>query len=242
MGEATKAAAKKNPQKIVHIDLKQNDNDDKKKPAALQPPQRKEKGAKKKQDNFKSKFEERIVTALSYYRELLREYVNRDVSSIEILMGQDEAKAVADEEKADTIVPTKSRRISSKEVAETMARFESENVSEEEQELALKELEMNLDLSDFNLESEWTVTFSEDAIKWFKKHQKKQNDFCERVIARLKILGTGRFTYTLCKPLNTNSKMQLYESKVDSGSRIIWEVATEFSRRRSSAGNTFYEQ
>ena len=47
----------------------------------------------------------------------------------------------------------------------------------------------------------------------------------------------------LKKPLKTRSnKVKLYESKIDSGSRIIWEIAVTFSPRRSSASESFCEQ
>ena len=47
----------------------------------------------------------------------------------------------------------------------------------------------------------------------------------------------------LCKPLKADSKkLRLYETKIDSGSRLIWQVALAFSPRRSSLDQHFCEQ
>jgi HD-GYP domain-containing protein (c-di-GMP phosphodiesterase class II) len=200
--------------------------------------------AKRKQkvvkDTFKSQFEDRILKALKFYQSLLEDYKNKE------FVPKDESRN--EEQKLEYQVRSekKSTRntakfLSSSQVADAMARCSK--MPEEKQELMVKDVEMNMDLADFNLESEWTIEMTEEAHKWFRKHRKRQNDFCERVIRRLKILGTGRWPYVLCKPLKTkNSSARLYESKIDSGSRIIWEVATSFSPRRSSPGNPFWEQ
>ncbi len=142
-------------------------------------------------------------------------------------------------------IDTKStKRLSSKEVVEALTRFQEYSPDEQkEQESDIMDLEMNMDLSDFNHESEWTIEMTEEAHKWFRKHSKRQNDFCQRVVRRLKILSTGRWPYVLCKSLKTKkTNAQLYESKIDSGSRILWEVAVSFSPRRSSPGNPIFEQ
>ena len=133
------------------------------------------------------------------------------------------------------------QRMSSQGVAEAIAKCE--NMEAKVQEEVVKGLEMNLDLKSFDDESEWTVEITEEANKWFKKHKKKQNDLCQRVISRMKILSTGRWPYCLCKPLKTKkSSTKLYESKIDSGSRIIWEVAVSFSPRLSQTGCFLAEQ
>ena len=136
------------------------------------------------------------------------------------------------------------QRLSSKQVVDALIKFQGYTEDEQkEQENEVYDLEKNMDLSDFTHESEWTIEMTEEAHKWFRKHIKRQNDFCQRVIRRLKILSTGRWPYVLCKSLKTKkSNAQLYESKIDSGSRILWEVAISFSPRRSSAGNPIYEQ
>ena len=137
-----------------------------------------------------------------------------------------------------------SKKLSSKEVVEALIKFDSYTEDEQKQkENEVLDLEANIDLSDFDHESEWIIDMTEEAHKWFRKHRKRQNNFCERVVGRLKILSTGRWTYVLCKRLKTKkTNAQLYESKIDSGSRILWDVATCFSPRRSSPGHTIHEQ
>jgi len=92
-------------------------------------------------------------------------------------------------------------------------------------------------------ENEWMVEITEQAHKWFKKRAKKSQMLCTRVLRRLKLLSTGRWPYVLKKPLKTrSSSVKLYESKIDSGMRIIWEIAVAFSPRRSSQDESFCEQ
>lgn len=96
--------------------------------------------------------------------------------------------------------------------------------------------------------SEWTIDITEQAHKWFRRHIKKNRALCERIIRRLTLLSTGRWPYVLCKPLKSGvlgsngKKISLYETKIDSASRIIWEVATAFSPRRSSLNQNYCEQ
>lgn len=232
-------SAKKRKQKIVHITTKkEDDGNDKKKVAEVT-----KKDAKKKKDTFKSKFEDRIVKALAYYDDLLQKYISGEIDFSLGVKDKDEEKKDEEYINMDQERPASSKRITSQEAAEEIIRIEKMTTSEEDMEKEVKDLESNLDLSDFNLESEWTIEITENAHKWFRKHRKKQNYFCERVLARLKILSTGRFSYCLCKSLKTKKEgLQLYESKVDSGSRILWEVGTSFSPRRSSPGHSFCEQ
>lgn len=83
----------------------------------------------------------------------------------------------------------------------------------------------------------------ESAHKWFKKSIKKSKMLVIRVLGRLKLLSSGRWPYVLKKPLKTrNGNVRLYESKIDSGSRIIWEIAITFSPRRSTQDESFCEQ
>ncbi len=186
---------------------------------------RKEKVVKKK-DNFKSKFEGQIVKALESYRELLEVLKKGERVENESLKGtkSHEKPKMEDEQEllADVSIGSKKRLSSSEVVAEVI---KLDKLPEEEQESAVNELEMNMDLSDFNLESEWTIEMTEEAHKWFRKNKKRRNDYCQRVICRLKLLGTGRWPYGLCKPMQTKkSKAKLYESKIDTGNRIIWEI------------------
>lgn len=72
------------------------------------------------------------------------------------------------------------------------------------------------------------------AHKWFRRHIKKDKALCVRIIRRLTLLSTGRWPYVLCKPLRSKQmgsngkKINLYETKIDSASRIIWEVAVSY--------------
>ncbi len=209
-------------------------------------PKQKEKVTKKKvKDNFKSQFEDRIAKGLDFYNDLLKEYMDKKAIIVE-KVGVKEEKKEEEKEVDRLTVPVRSRRMTSQEVVEEIVRIEGprkEGTLTVEQEAKINDLEANLDLSEFNLTSECVIEMTDAAKKWFQKHKKKQLHYCERVIARLKILSTGRFSYTLCKRLKTKSQnLTLYESKIDSGSRIIWEFANAYSERRSSSGKHFCEQ
>ena len=83
------------------------------------------------------------------------------------------------------------------------------------------------------------------AHKWISKHIKRDRSLVEHVFRRLAILSTGRWPYSLQKRLktrSTNKRINLYETKLDSASRIIWEVALAFSPRRSSLEQNYVEQ
>lgn len=209
----------------------------------------KPKKAMKIEDTFKSKYESRITAGLEYFDDMLKEFMSSTyLRKLESEEDDDEKEVICfvpdlsrKKNAIDSKAGEKSTKLSSSQVALAIA--QCQKLPEEEQESMLEDVEMNMDLSDFNLESEWTVEITEEAHKWFRKHRKKQNDLCKRVISRLKILATGRWPYVLCKPLVTKkSNLKLNETKIDSGSRIIWEVAVSFSPRRSSSGNSFSEQ
>jgi hypothetical protein len=128
------------------------------------------------------------------------------------------------------------------EIAKAMARCSELPADKAEEELS--NLELSLDLSNWSIASEWVVEITEQAHKWFRKRSKKQHHLCERVLRRMQLLSTGRWPYVLCKPVRTSKKasINLYESKIDAASRILWEVAVSFSPRRSSEGKFFSEQ
>lgn len=119
-----------------------------------------------------------------------------------------------------------------------------DNLPEEKAEEVLSDVEMSLDLSNWSISSVWVVEITEQAHKWFQKRSKKQHHLCERVLRRMHLLSTGRWPYVLCKPVRTSRKasINLYESKIDAASRILWEVAVSFSPRRSSKDNFYSEQ
>ena len=252
-GEKKQSNTKKSgPKKEVFIDISSTmkKSSEKDNAATNTQLQRQEKKKAKAKDTFKSKFESRIVSALDYYQKKLEEYKSVDRSNNRKTKNdssqKDENQNVENNAPAVDNKTTQSTqcRLSSKQVVDALIKFQGYTEDEQkEQENEVYDLEMNMDLSDFHHESEWTIEMTEEAHKWFRKHIKRQNDFCQRVIRRLKILSTGRWPYVLCKSLKTKkSNAQLYESKIDSGSRILWEVAISFSPRRSSAGSPIYEQ
>jgi hypothetical protein len=191
-----------------------------------------------------TQFNSRIDKALDWYKALLEEYKNSEIKTDENFP-QDENESEGRQKSTSAAVEMLSindpKLLSSKDVAEAMAKCVK--MPQDQQEGFVSELESTMDLSDFSHESEWTIDITEEAHKWFRKHIKRQYYFCERIIRRLKLLSTGRWPYVLCKPLKTKkSNIKLYEAKIDTGSRIIWEVAISFSPRRSSADHTYCEQ
>lgn len=111
----------------------------------------------------------------------------------------------------------------------------------------LATLESSIDIYQWDGQ-EWTIDITEQAHKWFTRHIKRDRALVERIIRRLTLLSTGRWPYVLCKSLKTKKigcngkKISLYETKVNSGSRIVWEVALAFSPRRSSLEQNYCEQ
>ncbi|KAL7553044.1 hypothetical protein ACHAWF_016289 [Thalassiosira exigua] len=202
--------------------------------------------------NEQKKAEEKIQAALSWYSDLLAELVDRAV------VDKDRAKLSADdgsecaplEDAGGAAVfettamfakkGTTARKImTSDEVAAALSSCDSEEL--------LADVETGIDLFQWDM-SEWTIDITEQAHKWFQRHIKKDKALCERIIRRLTLLSTGRWPYVLCKPLRSKRigshgrKINLYETKIDSASRIIWEVAIAFSPRLSSLDQNFCEQ
>jgi len=130
--------------------------------------------------------------------------------------------------------------LTSEEVANALSICDTED--------ALANVETSFDLFQWDSHSAWTIDITEQAHKWFHRHIKKDRPLCERIIRRLTLLSTGRWPYVLAKPLRTkkigsnSKKINLYETKIDSASRIIWEVAIAFSPRRSGLDQNFCEQ
>ncbi len=195
--------------------------------------------------DLSSEFKQRIEKALAFYINMLEKEKNK-----KILYQEEESCDNNQEEQNDKnlqggintgVESDRPKLLSSKEVAEAMAKCVELPV--EKQMETVSQLEEQMDLTDFGLESEWTIDITEEAHKFFKKNIKRRYHFCERVIRRLKLLSTGRWPYVLCKPLNTKkTSVKLYETKIDTGSRIIWEVAISFSPRRSSIDHRYCEQ
>eukprot|EP00978_Attheya_sp_CCMP212_P025144 scaffold80431_cov59-Attheya_sp.AAC.4 len=205
--------------------------------------------AQTKEDNVSKlrimgEYSDRIDKSITFYTEMLEEYTkqNKAVShergiAVDTAEDQDENRAREDK----NVLPLPVRVLSSEEVASEMARCVK--LPHQEQEETISSIEMGVDLSTWDEESEWTIDITELAHKWFRKRSKRSHHLCERVIRRLKLLSTGRWPYVLCKPVKTGSaSIKLYESKIDAASRIIWEVAVSFSPRRSSDQNSYCEQ
>jgi hypothetical protein len=140
------------------------------------------------------------------------------------------------------VPPSKKKTLSSDQLVAALTSCETED--------ALADIESGIDLLKWDTLSSmpWIIDITEHAHKFFRRHIKKDRSLCERVIRRLMMLSTGRWPYVLCKHLRSNArtnfgkKINLYETKIDSASRIIWEVALAFSPRRSSQGNNVCEQ
>ncbi|CAJ1968924.1 unnamed protein product [Cylindrotheca closterium] len=154
----------------------------------------------------------------------------------------DTGTLVEAEDQAHSVSSVPPPALSPTEIAAAMARCAT--LDQKEAEEIVNRVEMSLDLSNWSTTSEWVVEITEQAHKWFRKRSKKQYGLCERVVRRMQLLSTGRWPYVLCKPVRTSKSVSinLYESKIDSGSRILWEVAVSFSPRRSREGEYFGEQ
>lgn len=122
----------------------------------------------KVKDKFKSQYEGRIVKSLEYYELLLKELTS--VEYVSKLKSHNDEQKVEDQHQSAKIPSTtdSSNLLSSSQVA--VAMVSCEQLPEEEQEIVVKNVEMNMDLSDFNQESEWTIEMTEEAHKWFRKH------------------------------------------------------------------------
>ena len=198
-------------------------------------------------------FQKRIEASLEWYKNQLsqsqacsdlEERVTAENEAIQKKRGSPEKTCeIVDSGDRGTFRVTdapKTLLLSSKEVAAELAKCV--HLPEKQQEEKVYDIERNIDLSDFE-DTEWTIEMTEHAHKWFRKHSKREHHLCDRVIRRLKILSTGRWTYVLCKPVRTSkSSINLYESKIDKGCRILWEVAVAFSPRRSKDSHSFCEQ
>lgn len=172
---------------------------------------------------------EKVAAALRWYSDLLEKRMTRVAPRVMKTTGdEDDADSILDPCKNSSGLPLKSEdgetkvSLSSEEVAAALSNCETED--------ALAQVEVGVDLFNWDATSEWTVDITEKAHKWFQRHVKKDRALCERVIKRLTLLSTGRWPYVLCKPLKTKrignygKKISLYETKIDAASRIIWEV------------------
>ncbi|KAL3765025.1 hypothetical protein ACHAW5_004284 [Stephanodiscus triporus] len=183
---------------------------------------------------------EKIQDALKWYNALLNELVfnikDESLLHIEDDLELSSAGATAINE------PIKKPRVvlTLEQVAAALSHCDSEDT--------LANVETGVDLFQWDSHSVWTIDITEQAHKFFQKHIKKDKALCERIIRRLTLLATGQWPYVLCKSLKSKSigkygkKINLYETKIDSASRIIWEVAIAFSPRRSSLDQSYCEQ
>ena len=191
-----------------------------------------------------SHYQRKIDSSMTWYVKLLEDCRHVDFRKAE----KNNPESHTDEGGTESASPIakqfakSSKIVTSEQIAAAMARCSE--LPEDKAEEIISDVEMALDLSNWSIASEWIVEITEQAHKWFRKRSKKQNHMCERVARRLQLLSTGRWPYVLCKPVRTssNSLSNLYESKIDSASRILWEVAISFSPRRSSGGKFFCEQ
>ena len=190
----------------------------------------------------------KITGALQWYTKLLEDL---NITAASVVGGHnfDDDDDEEDEEKKDgedtrvheeSLIKKPKNALTSDQVVEALENCDSEEL--------LADVEGKIDLFLWDSMSEWTIDITEHAHKFFRRHIKKDRVLCERIIRRLTMLSTGRWPYVLCKPLKSTretklgKKISLYETKIDSASRIIWEVAIAFSPRRSSVDQNFCEQ
>ena len=190
----------------------------------------------------------KITGALQWYTKLLEDL---NITAASVVGGHnfDDDDDEEDEEKKDgedtrvheeSLIKKPKNALTSDQVVEALENCDSEEL--------LADVEGKIDLFEWDSMSEWTIDITEHAHKFFRRHIKKDRVLCERIIRRLTMLSTGRWPYVLCKPLKSTretklgKKISLYETKIDSASRIIWEVAIAFSPRRSSVDQNFCEQ
>lgn len=190
----------------------------------------------------------KITSALQWYNSLLDEL---NVTAATTVGDGNFDVDNEDEKKCEDIVAEKSASSSTlikkpkhvltpDQVIEALESCETEEV--------LADVETKIDILSWESSETWTIDITEQAHKWFRRHIKKDRALCERIIRRLTLLSTGRWPYVLCKALkarqigSTGRKISLYETKIDSASRIIWEVAIAFSPRRSNVDQSYCEQ
>ena len=100
----------------------------------------------------------------------------------------------------------------------------------------------NLDIEEFRSfdQCTWEIEFSETVRRWLKKRAKKSRHLIVQVFRRLQTLASGVWNEKNCKRLvGSSGQLTLYEAKLDSAQRIIWERAISFSERLSGAGPIF---
>ena len=192
----------------------------------------------------------RIETSIKWYKDLLKRYRKTerdeyDSSAVENSSDgrntQGDNEKVTDQNSVSELCCSYANILSSEEVCREMEKCIA--LPKEKQVEFVSRIEESMNLFEWNDESEWTIDITEQAHKWFRKNRKRNFVLCERVIRRLKLLSTGRWPYVLCKRLKTKkTSINLNETKIDSGGRILWEVAISFSPRRSTADNSFCEQ
>ena len=81
----------------------------------------------------------------------------------------------------------------------------------------------------------WEVDCT-DRVWKVMRNKKVDNNLRKRIIHKIRMLANGRWSKTLCKRLEGTAKkegIQLYESKLTKGQRIIWEKTIAFSGRLS---------
>jgi hypothetical protein len=91
----------------------------------------------------------------------------------------------------------------------------------------------------------WEVELTENALKWFRTHIKKQRGLCKDILVRVRELANGRWDNSnKTKPLKgvDVKGVVLMETKVGKASRVIWEAAIAFSPRRSSSDGAIFAE
>ena len=104
------------------------------------------------------------------------------------------------------------------------------------QELGDDEMETDIDSQSPFEDLPWEVDCT-DRVWKVMRNKKVDNNLRKRIIHKIRMLANGRWSSkTLCKRLEGTAKkegIQLYESKLTKGQRIIWEKTIAFSGRLS---------
>lgn len=103
---------------------------------------------------------------------------------------------------------------------------------------------VDIDNLDHNFEGcPWEVECTEKVKKYFSNAKVPRTEK-EAVVKTIKYLTDGIpiNNHNLCKELRSSSSGKLYESRFSKGSRIIYELAIQFSPRLTRKGNYIYSE
>ena len=106
-----------------------------------------------------------------------------------------------------------------------------------EEEPVDEEMETKMDLNSPFENLPWEVDCTDNVWK-IMRSRNVGNNLRKRIVNKIRMLANGRWSKKLCKRLEGQPKkegIQLYESKLTKGQRIIWEKTVAFSNRLSDS-------